>query len=71
MPRIDRFRRAEEDLLAIANHIALDNRAAAAKWLDKIEATLSLLASHPLIGEPVDHLRPGLRRFCHGNYLAF
>jgi plasmid stabilization system protein ParE len=46
MARVYRFRRAEEDLLAIANHIAADNPTAAAKWLDRIEATLSLLASN-------------------------
>ena len=71
MARVNRFRRAEEDLLAIADHIAADNTTAAAKWLDKIEATLSLLASNPLMGEAVDSIRPGLRRFCQGSYVIF
>jgi len=71
MARISRLRRAEEDLLAIAEHIANDNPAAAANWLDRVEETLSLLASYPLMGEQVNHIRPGLRRFCQGNYLLF
>ncbi len=57
--------------MAIAEYIARDNPAAAARWLDKIEGTLSLLASYPLMGEPVDHIRPGLRRLCQGSYLLF
>jgi toxin ParE1/3/4 len=71
MAHVSRFREAEEDLLAIAEYIAHDNPMAAAKWLDMIERTLSLLASHPLVGEKVDRIRPGLRRFCQGNYLIF
>jgi toxin ParE1/3/4 len=69
MARVNRFRRAEEDLLAIADRIAADNPAAAAKWLDRIEGTLSLLASNPLMGEAVDSIRPRLRRFCQGSYV--
>jgi toxin ParE1/3/4 len=30
-----------------------------------------LLASNPYLGEAVDDLRPGLRRFSHGNYVIF
>jgi toxin ParE1/3/4 len=71
MARVHRFRRAEEDLLAIANHIATDNPAAAAKWLDTIERTLTLLASNSMMGEDVSRLRPNLRRFCQGKYLLF
>jgi toxin ParE1/3/4 len=71
MSRVDRFRRAEEDLLAIAEYIARDNPRAAAHWLDQIDETLLLLAQNPYMGESVEHLRPGLRRFSHGNYLIF
>ena len=71
MARVHRFRRAEEDLIAIANHIAVDSPAAASKWLDKTERTLVLLASYPMMGEDVSQLRPNLRRFCQGNYLLF
>lgn len=62
MARVERSRPAEEDLLAIANYIAADNPAAAARWLDGIEEKLLSLARLPLMGEAVDDLRPGLRR---------
>jgi toxin ParE1/3/4 len=71
MARVDRFRQAEQDLLAIAEYIARDNTTAATHWLDQVEEKLLLLANHPLIGEAVDHIRPGLRRFTHGKYLIF
>ena len=71
MARISRFRQAEEDILAIAEHIALDNPTAAASWLDKIEQTIALLATQPFMGQAVDHIRPGLRRLSQGNYLLF
>jgi toxin ParE1/3/4 len=71
MANVDRFRRAEEDLLAIAEHIAKDSPRAASRWVNQIERTLSLLASQPFMGEAVDEIRPGLRRFCEGNYLLF
>jgi toxin ParE1/3/4 len=71
MARVYRFRRAEEDLLAISEYIAIDSPAAAANWLEKIERTLNLLALHPMVGEDVSHFKPNLRRFCQGNYLLF
>jgi toxin ParE1/3/4 len=71
MARVGRFRQAEEDLLAIAEYIAKDNPAAAVRWLDQIEEKLCLLAKQPFMGEAVDHIRPGLRRFTHGKYLIF
>jgi len=71
MPRIERFRQAEQDLLLIAQHIAQDAPIAASNWLDEIEAKLSFLSQQPYAGEAVDHIRAGLRRFTHGNYLIF
>jgi toxin ParE1/3/4 len=71
MARVDCFRQAEEDLLAIAEYIARDNLSAAARWLDHIEKKLAILATQPYLGEAVDHIRPGLRRFTHGSYLIF
>lgn len=71
MARVDRFRQAEEDLLAIAEYIARDNPTAAARWLDEIEEKFLLLAKQPYVGEAVDHIHPGLRRFTHGKYLIF
>lgn len=71
MARVDRFRQAEEDLLAIAEYIARDNPTAAANWLDEMEAALLILAKQPYAGEAVDDIRPGLRRFTQGKYLIF
>jgi plasmid stabilization system protein ParE len=51
MPHVDRFRRAEEDLLAIAEYIGRDNPAAAFRWLDQIESKLLMLAKQPFLGE--------------------
>ena len=71
MARVTRSRRVEEDLLGIAEHIVRDNPQAAARWLDEIERTFSLLADFPTIGQEVGHIRPGLRRFCVGNYVIY
>ena len=71
MARVTRSRRVDEDLLAIAEYIAGDNPSAAVRWLDEIERTFRLLASYPTIGQEVGHIRPGLRRFCRGNYLIY
>jgi toxin ParE1/3/4 len=50
---------------------ARDNPAAASRWLDQIEEMLATLAGQPYMGETVDYIRPGLRRFTHGKYLIF
>jgi toxin ParE1/3/4 len=71
MPRVDRSNLAEEDLLAISEHIALDNSSAAARWLEQIEGEFLRLANNPYIGEAVDQIRPGARRSTHGKYLIF
>jgi toxin ParE1/3/4 len=71
MARVTRSRRVEQDLLRIADFIAADNPSAAARWLDEMDRTFNLLASFPTIGQDVSEIRPGLRRFCQGQYLVF
>ena len=71
MPRIDRSRLVEEDLLAIAEWIAQNNASAARHWLNDIESKFELLARHPSIGESVSHLNAGWRRISHGQYVIF
>ncbi|HEY2760724.1 MAG TPA: type II toxin-antitoxin system RelE/ParE family toxin [Pirellulales bacterium] len=71
MPRVERSNPAENDLFSIAEYIARDNPSAAAQWLDEIEKKFNLLATQPLMGEAVDQIRKGLRRFTHGAYLIF
>src|SRR6476646_10173082 len=71
MASIDRFRQVEDDLLSIAEFIARDKPTAATRWLEEIEQKFVLFAQQPYMGEAVDHIRPGLRRVTHGNYLIF
>lgn len=62
---------ANNDVLAIAEWIAEDSLTAAERWIDRIDQTPALIAQYPLVGEAVDHLQQGMRRFCIGNYLLF
>jgi toxin ParE1/3/4 len=71
MPRVDRPRLVEEDLLTIADWIARDNPVAARRWLDEVEAKFILLAQQPSMGEAVNHLHDGWRRISHGTYVIF
>ncbi len=71
MSMVRRSRLAEADLVAIGTHIGNDSPTAAKRWLDAIEAKFALLASQPLMGEAVDHIRAGLRRLSHGQYVIF
>jgi toxin ParE1/3/4 len=71
MPRVDRSRLVEKDLLEIAAYIAQDNPSAAARWLDEMEVKFTVLGKQPLMGEAVDDIQPGLRRTSHGQYLIF
>ena len=71
MAKVFRTASAKSDVAAIADFIAADNPPAAERWLDEIDQTLMLIASHPQIGERVDHLAPGIRRHSFGRYLLF
>jgi toxin ParE1/3/4 len=71
MGHVYRFRQAEQDLLAIADHIAKDNATAAIRWLIEIEEKLTFLATQPYAGQAVPDLRQGLRRYTHGSYVIF
>jgi toxin ParE1/3/4 len=71
MARIVRADAASRDLVTISERIAIDNPSAAFRWLEEIDKTLAVIALHPLIGERVDHIAKGVRRYCIGNYLLF
>lgn len=71
MARIVRTEAAKADVLEILEYIARDKPSAAEKWLNKIDEDLFLIAKFPEMGERVDHLVPGMRRHCEGNYLIF
>jgi toxin ParE1/3/4 len=71
MARVIRTADALEDVTAIWLYVAQHNLSAADRLLDEIDRVLNLIASFPLIGESVDHLRAGTRRFTVGNYQLF
>lgn len=64
-----RSARAEQDLIDIWLHIALESPAAADRVLDKIDAACIGLAEYPKIGPARPDLAPGLRYFVVGSYL--
>ena len=63
MARVRRTKRANNDLIAIWRHIALDNPAAATAQLIEIERKFLLLSFFPKIGRKRDDIREGLRMF--------
>lgn len=74
MPQILRTASARHDLDGIWNYIAIENDHpdAAFALMDEIDAALHLLLAEPMIGEEVNHLRPGTRRWIvHKHYLIF
>ncbi len=71
MARIIRSSDAKRDLAEIACYIANDNPTAAERWLDSVDRLLRLIAKNPEMGESVNHLKQGLRRYTHGRYLLF
>lgn len=62
---------AEQDLGEIAEYIARDSSAAAAKLLDKLEARCRALAQMPESGVPRDEIAPGVRSAAVGKYVIF
>jgi toxin ParE1/3/4 len=71
MLKVVRTPAAVRDLAAITDYIAADNLTAALRFYDEIDRLLTMFARYPEMGEAVDHLSPGLRRFTLGNYLLF
>ena len=71
MGRIHRTSDALDDLSNIWLYIAEHNLPAADRVIDRIERVLTLLVQFPGMGEAVDHLRQGVRRFTEGNYQLF
>lgn len=70
MPRIDITFRAQRDLAEIARYIALDNRTAATRWLERVDRALSIYAAHPLSGGRFE-ARPAYRFFTLRRYVFF
>lgn len=69
MIAIRKSARAEEDIYEAWRYTALDNRAAADRFLDAIERRIDLLTRHPFSGSPREDLAPGIRHLVSGSYL--
>jgi toxin ParE1/3/4 len=66
-----RTERARVDLLQVWNYIAERNFDAANGVLDRILESLNLIATQPHMGESVDNLKVGARRYSVGNYVVY
>lgn len=71
MSRLLKRPRALLDLAEIWAFIAEDSEAQADRFLDKLEDSLKLWATQPLMGRARDDLAPGLRSMSHGRYVVF
>ncbi len=71
MPRVLLRPLAEEDILDIWLFIAGDDQEAADRWVDRLEASLTLWASQPLIGRKRDELQPRLHSMAFGRHVVF
>lgn len=65
------LRQARLDLDDIAYYIALDNRDAARRTVDRLRDRLKVLESFPGAGQPRDDLHPGLRSWPIDHYVVF
>ena len=65
-------RRAEDDLLAIANStLPKWGKAQAVRYIDELEVCCQKLADNLALGRVCDEIRPGLRRHEHGKHVLF
>ncbi len=69
MGRIRRTPQAGRDLEEIWFFLAQDDPVAADRWLDALEAKLSLIADNPLLGAARADIAPELRYHPIGHYL--
>ncbi len=69
MAKVRRTKRANQDLISIWRHIALDNPEAATRQLTEIEQKFQLLAHFPKIGRAREDIRKGLRTYPCSEYL--
>jgi toxin ParE1/3/4 len=65
-------RRAEADLLSIADYtFRIWGRTQESRYMAEIEDCCASLADNPALGRLCDDIRPGLRRFEHGEHVVF
>lgn len=72
MPVFRFTRRAEVDLLGVANHtLHAWGAKQTALYLGKLEICCQMLAENPSAGRLCENIRPGLHRFEHGMHVVF
>jgi toxin ParE1/3/4 len=63
-------KRALTDIDMIWDYVALHNRSAADRLVDRLGRLFKRLARMPRIGECYSHPIPGMRYFTHGTYVV-
>ena len=71
MARVTRRPQAEIDVLEIWAYIAEDSVAEADRWVDRLDQSLALWATHPKMGRERPELAPKLRSLPFGRYVVF
>jgi toxin ParE1/3/4 len=71
MPQVTRRPLAAQDIAEIWEFIADDSFEQADAWVDRLEATLKLLATQPKMGRARNDLYLTLRSFPFGRYIVF
>lgn len=71
MARVTRRPQAEVDILEIWEYIAADSVEQADRWIDKLDRSLQLWATQPMMGRERTELAAGLRSLPFGRYVVF
>ena len=71
MARVTRRPQVETDILEIWAYIAADSVEQADRWVDKLDKSLGLWSTQPMMGRERTELAPGLRSLPFGRYVVF
>lgn len=71
MPRVHYRPRAATDIAEMWDYIAEDSVARADAWVDRLDETLMLLSTQPLMGRDRHSLAHGVRSHPFGRYIIF
>ena len=71
MTRLIYSQKAREDLNGILDYIAEHSPGTAVRFVEGLMATCDLLTTQPRMGDSVERIAPGLRRFTHKRYVIF
>ncbi|HOV19158.1 type II toxin-antitoxin system RelE/ParE family toxin [Ottowia sp.] len=71
MPRVTRRPLVETDILEIWDYIAADSVEQPDRWIDKLDQSLHLWATQPMMGRERKELASGLHSLPFGRYVVF